>query len=63
MTWLVGRWIGSAGKSEKKQKKLQDMLTKNFGMDMDGETSAFMAAFARSIASLHPQTVGRQFYG
>ncbi len=62
MTWIVGRWIGSAKKSEKKQKKLQDMLTKNFGMDMDEETSAFMADFARSIVSLHPKTVGRQFY-
>ena len=24
MTWIVGRWIGDAGKSEKKQKKLKD---------------------------------------
>lgn len=62
MTWIVGRWIGDAGKSEKKQKKLKDMLTKNFGMEMDEETTVFMNEFAKSIASLHPQTVERQFY-
>ena len=62
MTSIVGRWISDAGKSEKKQKKLQDMLTKLFGMEMDEETSAFMDQFAKSIASLHPKTVGRQFY-
>ena len=62
MTWIVGRWIGDAGKSEKKQKKLQDMLVKNFGMDMDAETSAFMGDFAKSMVSLHPRTVAREFY-
>ncbi|MBR1683543.1 MAG: alpha/beta hydrolase [Clostridia bacterium] len=62
MTWIVGRWIGDAAKSEKKQKKLEDMLTKNFGMDMDAETSAFMGEFARSMVHLHPKTVAREFY-
>lgn len=62
MTWIVGRWIADAGKSEKKQKKLKDMLVKNFGMDMDEETDAFMVQFAGSIVSLHPKTVGREFY-
>ena len=62
MTWIVGRWIAGAGKSEKKQKKLQDMLVKNFGMDMDAETTAFMGEFAHSMVSLHPKTVAREFY-
>lgn len=62
MTWIVGRWIGNAGKNEKKQQKLKDMLVKNFGMDMDAETDAFMREFAGSIVSLHPKTVGREFY-
>ena len=62
MTWIVGRWIADAGKSEKKQQKLKDMLTKNFGMDMDAETSGFMDQFAKSIVALHPKTVGREFY-
>ncbi len=44
------------------EKKLQDMLTKLFCMEMDEETSAFMDQFAKSIASLYPKTVGRQFY-
>ena len=62
MTWIVGKWIGDAGKSEKKQKKLQDMLVKNFGMNMDEETSAFMGEFAKSMVCLHPKTVAREFY-
>ena len=62
MTWIVGRWIADAGKSEKKQKKLKDMLVQNFGMDMDEETSAFMDKFSTSITALHPQTVSREFY-
>lgn len=62
MTWIVGKWIADAGKSEKKQKKLKDMLVKNFGMEMDPETDAFMSQFASSITSLHPQTVSREFY-
>lgn len=62
MTWIVGRWIADAGKSEKKQKKLKDMLVKNFGMEMDAETDAFMNDFTKSIVSLHPETVGREFY-
>ena len=62
MTWIVGRWIGDAGKSGKKQQKLKDMLVKNFGMEMDAETDAFMNEFAESIVSLHPKTVGREFY-
>ncbi len=62
MTWIVGRWIADAGKSEKKQKKLKDMLVKNFGMEMDPETDAFMDQFSKSIVSLHPETVTREFY-
>lgn len=62
MTWIVGKRIGDAAKSEKKQKKLQDMLVKNFGMDMDEETSAFMGDFAKSMVNLHPKTVAREFY-
>lgn len=31
-------------------------------MDMDAETSAFMGQFAKSIVSLHPKTVAREFY-
>ena len=62
VTWIVGSWIANAGKSEKKRKKLQDMLTRAFGMDMDAEAEAFMEQFARSIISLHPKTVARQFY-
>lgn len=62
MTWIVGKWIADAGKSEKKQQKLKNMLVKNFGMDMDDETDAFMGNFAKSITSLHPKTVGREFY-
>ena len=62
MTWIVGRWIADAGKSEKKQKKLKDMLVKNFGMEMDAETDAFMGKFTKSIVSLHPKTVAREFY-
>ena len=62
MTWIVGAWIADAGKSEKKQKKLKDMLTKNFGMEMDAETDAFMGQFAASITALHPKTVSREFY-
>lgn len=62
MTWIVGKWIGDAWKSEKKQKKLQDMLVKNFGMNMDEETSEFMGEFAKSMVSLHPKTVAREFY-
>ena len=62
MTMIVGRWIGDAAKSEKKQKKLKDMLVKNFGMNMDAETDAFMTQFVSSIASLHPKTVSREFY-
>ena len=62
VTGIVGRWIADAGKNEKKQQKLKDVLVKNFGMEMDGETDAFMEQFARSIAELHPKTVTRQFY-
>lgn len=62
MTMIVGRWIGDAAQSEKKRQKLKDMLVKNFGMQMDAETDAFMDRFVQSIAELHPDTVGRQFY-
>ena len=62
MTWIVGRWIGDAAKSEKKKKKLKEMLVKNFGMDMDPETNAFMDGFAGSMVALHPKTVAREFY-
>ena len=62
MTWIVGRWIGNAGKSEKKKQKLKDMLVKNFGMNMDPETDSFMNEFTNSILALHPKTVGREFY-
>lgn len=62
VTCIVGPWIAGAGKSEKKRQKLKDMLTKNFGMDMDPETDAFMDQFAGSIAALHPKTVTREFY-
>jgi len=62
MTWIAGRWIGDAAKNEKKKQKLKDMLVKNFGMDMDPETDAFMDAFAGSMIALHSQTVAREFY-
>ena len=62
MTWIVGRWIADAAKSEKKRQKLKAMLVKNFGMDMDPETDKFMDQFAGSMVSLHPQTVCREFY-
>ena len=62
MTGIVGRWIAGAAKSDKKKQKLKDMLVKNFGMDMDPETDAFMDEFAGSMVSLHPKTVGREFY-
>ncbi|MBQ9299832.1 MAG: 2-hydroxy-6-oxo-6-phenylhexa-2,4-dienoate hydrolase [Clostridia bacterium] len=62
MTWIVGRWIADAGKSPKKRDKLKHMLVKNFGMEMDAETDAFMGQFADSIVSLHPKTVAREFY-
>ena len=62
MTWIVGRWIGDAAKNDRKRQKLKDMLVKNFGMDMDPETDAFMDAFAGSMVSLHPKTVAREFY-
>ena len=62
MTWIVGRWITDAAKSEKKRQKLKAMLVKNFGMDMDPETDKFMDQFAGSMVSLHPQTVCREFY-
>lgn len=62
MTWIVGRWIADAGKNEKKQKKLKDMLVQNFGMEMDAETDQFMNQFCQSIVSLHPDTVCREFY-
>lgn len=62
MTWIVGNWIDGARKSEKKQQKLKDMLVKNFGMNMDAETDTFMGEFARSMVSLHPKTIGREFY-
>jgi len=61
-TWIVGRWIGDAAKNVKKKQKLKNMLVKNFGMDMDPETDAFMDAFAGSMVALHPQTVAREFY-
>ena len=62
MTWIVGRWIADAAKSEKKRQKLKAMLVKNFGMNMDPETDKFMDQFAGSMVSLHPQTVCREFY-
>ncbi len=62
LTWIVGGWISGAAKSEKKRKKLKDMLVKNFGMEMDSETEAFMDQFVSSFADLHPKTVSRQFY-
>ena len=62
MTWIVGRWIADAAKNEKKKKKLKEMLVKNFGMDMDPETNAFMDGFAGSMVALHPKTVAREFY-
>lgn len=62
MTGIVGRWIADAAKSQKKRQKLKDMLVKNFGMDMDSETDAFMDRFAGSMVSLHPKTVSREFY-
>lgn len=62
MTGIVGRWISDAAKSQKKRQKLKDMLVKNFGMDMDSETDAFMDQFAGSMVSLHPKTVSREFY-
>ena len=62
MTWIVGRWIGDAAKNDRKRQKLKDMLVKNFGMNMDPETDAFMDQFAGSMVSLHPKTVAREFY-
>ena len=56
------RWIADAAKNDKKRNKLKDMLVKNFGMDMDAETDAFMDQFAGSMVSLHPKTVAREFY-
>ena len=60
MTWIVGRWIGDAAKSDRKRQKLKAMLVKNFGMDMDPETDSFMDQFAGSMVSLHPKTVARE---
>ena len=62
MTWIVGRWIGDAGKNPKKKEKLKRMLSKGFGMEMNEETSAFMDQFTDSMAPLHPKTVVREFY-
>ena len=62
MTGLVGRLIGNAGKNEKKKEKLKKLLVKAFGVDNDAETNDFMEQFAQSIASLHPKTVGREYY-
>ena len=62
MTGLVGRLIGNAGKSEKKKEKLKKLLVKAFGVGNDAETNDFMEQFAQSIASLHPKTVGREYY-
>ena len=62
MTWIVGGWIAGAAKSQKKQEKLKNMLVKNFGMEMDEETSAFMDDFVKSMVGLHPQTIAREFY-
>ncbi len=59
MTKIVGKWIANAGKNPQ---KLNDMLVKSFGMEMDGETSAFMSQFSASILELHPDTVTREFY-
>ncbi|MBQ9048312.1 MAG: hypothetical protein IJ120_10510 [Solobacterium sp.] len=59
MTKIVGKWIANAGKNPQ---KLNDMLVKSFGMEMDGETSAFMSQFSSSILELHPDTVTREFY-
>ncbi len=59
MTKIAGKWIANAGKNPQ---KLNDMLVKSFGMEMDGETSAFMSQFSASILELHPDTVTREFY-
>ena len=62
VTWMVGPLIAGAGKTEKKRKRLKDMLVKNFGMDMDADTDAFMDQFAGSFETLHPKTITREFY-
>ena len=46
MPGIAGHCIASAAKSDRKRKKLEDMLVKSFGMDMVSEMGAFMDQFA-----------------
>ena len=62
MTVIVSRAIENAGKSEKRRDRLKGMLGKAFGAGMEEETDAFMEQFARTIASLHPKAIAREFY-
>ena len=62
MSWIVGQWISNAAKSEKKRRKLKDMLAKYFGTNIDPETEKLMDQFAESMRAMHPKTVEREFY-
>ena len=59
---LISHFMNGAAKSPKKKAKLMDLLKKGLGIEMTDETAAFMDQFSDSIASLHPQTVSREYY-
>ena len=59
---LISHFMNGAAKSPKKKEKLMNLLQKGLGIEMTGETAAFMDQFSDSIASLHPKTVSKEYY-
>ena len=62
-TMIVGPLLSGAAKSEKKRKRLVDMLVKNLYADEDSdEMRTFLEGFSGSFSNMHPKTITREYY-
>ena len=62
MTKIIGGAIKGAGESEKKKQKLNRMMEKYIGMDINDEVEVFIDRFVDSFINLHPDTIANEFY-